>query len=162
MWYLQFHFECAKLWMSLRPMLVLLLILNAVGRPHFDFKNWRISGQMHSIHGTPRLTRGFLITRNRRLPRQKPRDACSFPYFIFCQLQKWKRPIRTLQSSRKYSKYYTFGISFYFPHSFLLPRFFNLQIPCVIVPIGQNTHHVLGLNKTITISPIKRDVSIRL
>ena len=29
-------------------------------------KVWRISGQTHSVHGTPRLTRGFLITKKSR------------------------------------------------------------------------------------------------
>ena len=47
--------------MSLRTMLILLLNLNAVGRPHYDSKTWRILGQMRSIHGTPRQTRGFLL-----------------------------------------------------------------------------------------------------
>ena len=42
-------------------MLILLLNLNAVGRPHYDSKTWRILGQMRSIHGTPRQTRGFLL-----------------------------------------------------------------------------------------------------
>ena len=40
--------------------------------------------------------------------------------------------------------------------------FFILQMACVIHPIGQKTHQVLGLNKTITIIPIRVDVSIRL
>lgn len=40
--------------------------------------------------------------------------------------------------------------------------FSSLQIPCVIVPIGQKLHHVLGLYNAITISPISVDVSIRL
>lgn len=39
---------------------------------------------------------------------------------------------------------------------------FNLQIPCVMVPIGQKEHQVLGLYSTITIRPISVDVSIRL
>ncbi len=30
-------------------MIILLLKLNAVGRPHFDFKPWRISGQLGGI-----------------------------------------------------------------------------------------------------------------
>ena len=45
---------------------------------------------------------------------------------------------------------------------YLSPLFLILQIICVIVPIGQNAHQVRGLNNTITISPIKVDVSIRL
>ena len=45
-------------------------------------------------------------------------------------------------------------------HHFAL--FLNLQIACVIVPIGQKAHHVLGLKKIITIRPIRSDVSIRL
>ena len=36
------------------------------------------------------------------------------------------------------------------------------QTPCVIVPIGQNAHHVRGLYNTITISPISVDVNIIL
>jgi len=40
--------------------------------------------------------------------------------------------------------------------------FLNLQMACVIVPIGQNAHHVLGLKGIMTIRPIKSDVSIRL
>ena len=36
--------------------------------------------------------------------------------------------------------------------------FLNLQIACVIVPIGQKAHHVLGLKKIITIRPIRSDV----
>ena len=66
MWYLQFHFECAKLFMSLRPMFSSFLEY-AVGRPHLCSNFRRISGQTHSVHGTPRLTRGFLYTKRRRM-----------------------------------------------------------------------------------------------
>ena len=44
----------------------------------------------------------------------------------------------------------------------LLFIIFNLQIPCVIVPIGQNVHQVRGLYNTITINPNNKDVSIKL
>lgn len=40
--------------------------------------------------------------------------------------------------------------------------FFSLQMPCVIVPMGQKAHHVRGLKKTMTIRPRSREVSIRL
>lgn len=40
--------------------------------------------------------------------------------------------------------------------------FFILQTVCVIVPIGQKVHHVLGLYNTMTNSPISVDVSIKL
>ena len=39
----------------------------------------------------------------------------------------------------------------------LILLFFNLQIPCVIVPIGQNVHQVRGLYNTITINPNNKD-----
>lgn len=41
-------------------------------------------------------------------------------------------------------------------------RCLSLQIPWVIVPIGQKAHQVLGLYKAMTSSPINVDVSIRL
>ena len=54
------------------------------------------------------------------------------------------------------------------PQSFwlVLPYVFSsfpclsLQIPCVMVPIGQYTHHDLGRNNTIVISSSMVDVSI--
>ena len=39
---------------------------------------------------------------------------------------------------------------------------FALQINCVIVPIGQYTHQLLGLNKIIVIKPKIVEVSITL
>lgn len=42
--------------------------------------------------------------------------------------------------------------------TYLFFLFLNLQIACVIVPIGQKAHHVLGLKKIITIRPIRSDV----
>lgn len=39
----------------------LLLSLFAVGRPQKYSKYWGISGQTHSVYGTPRLTRGFRL-----------------------------------------------------------------------------------------------------
>ena len=44
----------------------------------------------------------------------------------------------------------------------LISLFLNLQISCVIVPIGQNVHQVRGLYNSITIKPNNRDVSIKL
>ena len=38
----------------------------------------------------------------------------------------------------------------------------NLQIPWVIVPIGQNVHQVLGLYSPMTTNPSSKEVSIRL
>lgn len=43
--------------------------------------------------------------------------------------------------------------------TYLFFLFLNLQIACVIVPIGQKAHHVLGLKKIITIRPIRSDVT---
>ena len=43
------------------------LFVNAVGRPHHNSKVWRIFGQTHSVHGTPRQTWGFLIQKTDRL-----------------------------------------------------------------------------------------------
>lgn len=37
-----------------------------------------------------------------------------------------------------------------------------LQISCVVVPIGQNTHHERGLYSIIVIKPITVDVNITL
>ena len=42
------------------------------------------------------------------------------------------------------------------------PDFFNFTIVCVIHHMGQNTHHVLGLNSNITMIPINVEVSIKL
>ena len=39
---------------------------------------------------------------------------------------------------------------------------FILQIICVIVPIGQKVHHVLGLNSAITTKPNSIEVNITL
>ena len=38
--------------------------------------------------------------------------------------------------------------------------FFALQIICVIVPIGQYTHQLLGLNKSMVSKPSTVEVSI--
>ncbi len=38
----------------------------------------------------------------------------------------------------------------------------SLQIPWVMVPMGQNVHQVLGLKSAMTIRPISSEVSIRL
>ena len=44
----------------------LLLSLFAVGRPQKYSKYWGISGQTHSVYGTPRLTRGFRLYKKSR------------------------------------------------------------------------------------------------
>ena len=44
----------------------------------------------------------------------------------------------------------------------LLMPLLILQMPCVMVPMGQKAHQLLGLNRTITMSPMSVDVSIRL
>ena len=59
----------------------LLLEYLAVGRPHRHSKVWRIFGQTHSVHGTPRLTRGFLLTK-KRLPLRKPLQTFMNDYSI--------------------------------------------------------------------------------
>ena len=46
--------------------------------------------------------------------------------------------------------------------NFSASYFFILQIICVIVPIGQKVHQVLGLYSAITTKPSSIEVSITL
>ena len=62
MWYLQFHFVCAKLFTSFRPICSPFLAF-AVGRLHCQSKTWRTLGQTHSVFRTTRLSRGFLLAK---------------------------------------------------------------------------------------------------
>ena len=57
-------------------------------RDRFYPNGWRISGQTHSVHGTPRLTRGFLYTKKLH------RVRCSYPILLFFQ---FRQPIHRLR-----------------------------------------------------------------
>ena len=54
------------------------------------------------------------------------------------------------------------GGHFSYACKFFASYFFILQIICVIVPIGQKVHQVLGLNSAITTKPSSIEVSITL
>ena len=56
----------------------------------------------------------------------------------------------------------TFFVFYFSAHPLSHVPAFALHINCVIVPIGQYTHQLLGLNNTIVTNPSTVDVSMTL